>query len=245
MKKIIICAVLVTASIFSYCFGEETIRLYGATTVAELLNPYKDVVENKTGCTLEIVGNTAGMGLIYLNDRRCDIALTATNLENTITAAKMGKKNINPEGLVVTVFKNDELVFIVNSSNTVTSLTDAQLKKILTGWIINWQEVGGPKLPVTVVADKVTGATRNLIRKELFPDTDFTPNVKEFISCDLIVSKVKDTQGAIAGVSLMHVTPKVKILNTRHLSRPLGFITKGEPSDKIKEVIDTFASLIK
>jgi phosphate transport system substrate-binding protein len=230
---------------FSFALAEDMIRIYGATTVADALNQNKYVVEDKLGCKLLIVGNTAGTGLIYLDEGKCDIALTATSLENTIAAAKIGRKDIKPDGLVVTLLKDDELAFIVNPINNITKLTDSQLKYVLSGWYSNWKDVGGMDLPIIVLADKPTGATRSLINKEILKDADFSPKTKDFLLHSAMVDEVSTTPGAIAGVSKVYINDKVKVIETRKLSRPLAVITKGEPSGKVKEVIDTYKSLIK
>ena len=59
-----------------------------------------------------------------------------------------------PANLVFTEIGSDELVVIVHKSNPVASLNKTQLKGIATGKIVNWNEVGGPDLPIKVV---VTG----------------------------------------------------------------------------------------
>ncbi|MCB4791168.1 MAG: substrate-binding domain-containing protein [Elusimicrobia bacterium] len=244
MKKTIVFFVCSLAMVFSVQSVQDVIRMYGATTVVEFLGPYKNIVEKNLECRLEIVGNAAGVGLMNLDQGKCDVALTATTLENTLNAARMGKRDISSNGLVFTSLKNDELVFILNKSNPVTNLTKEQLKKILIGSITNWREVGGPNLTIAVIAGKPTCAIRNLIRKELFPEADFSPRTKEFTLYDALVAEVESTPGAIAGVSRTYVTPDVKIVDSVKLSRPLAFITKDDSQGKVKKVIEEFKKAV-
>jgi phosphate transport system substrate-binding protein len=44
------------------------------------------------------------------------------------------------------------LVIITDRANTLTDLTMSQVKKLLTGEISNWKEIGGPNKPVVVVS---------------------------------------------------------------------------------------------
>ena len=48
----------------------------------------------------------------------------------------------------MTPFATDALVFVVNKNNPVDSLTVEQVRKIYTGEITNWSEVGGPDLDI-------------------------------------------------------------------------------------------------
>lgn len=50
---------------------------------------------------------------------------------------------------LLTPFATDALVFVVNEDNPVDSLTTEQVRKIYTGQITNWKEVGGEDLDIT------------------------------------------------------------------------------------------------
>ena len=59
------------------------------------------------------------------------------------------------------------------------------------------------------------------------------------------VKKVNDmvavTENGIGGLGLGFVDPKaVKVIDTQRVERPLGFITIGPPSDKVRKVIEAF-----
>jgi phosphate transport system substrate-binding protein len=76
-------------------------------------------------------------------DGRASVAVTTRNLkdyEKEKSATIMG----NPIGL-------DGLVLVVSSSIPVTSLTFDQINAIWTGTLVNWKELGGPDLPITVI----------------------------------------------------------------------------------------------
>jgi phosphate transport system substrate-binding protein len=54
----------------------------------------------------------------------------------------------------------DVLAIIVNTANPVINLSTAQLRDIYLGAITNWQDVGGPDAPITVVIREKTSGTR-------------------------------------------------------------------------------------
>lgn len=72
-----------------------------------------------------------------------------------VIAARAASRDENEyaNGKTVTLIEKpiakDALTFMVNNSNPIESLSKGQIKKIYTGEIINWREVGGDELPIT------------------------------------------------------------------------------------------------
>ena len=64
----------------------------------------------------------------------------------------------------------DALVFIVNESNPVQSLTQQQLRDIYAGRITNWKEVGGADAPIVAFQRGVDSGSQTLFKKLLIDD---------------------------------------------------------------------------
>jgi phosphate transport system substrate-binding protein len=64
----------------------------------------------------------------------------------------------------------DALVFIVNASNPVDSLTTEQVQKIYTGEITNWKDVGGPDLKIEAFQRNETSGSQALMEKLVMKD---------------------------------------------------------------------------
>lgn len=60
-------------------------------------------------------------------------------------------------------FAVDALVFVVNASNPVDSLTGAQLRDIYAGRITNWSEVGGDNLEITAFQRDEEAGSQNVM----------------------------------------------------------------------------------
>ncbi len=76
--------------------------------------------------------------------------------------------------LEVTAIGRDALVFIVNESNPVTSLTQDQIRGIYTGTITNWSEVGGENIDIVPFQRDETSGSQTLFQKLLIGDRDLT-----------------------------------------------------------------------
>ena len=245
MKKNILLSLFVAAMavvvFVSPVFADQVI-LHGATTVVDrVITPHKDAVEKKTGHKLEIVGNATGKGLVDLVEGRADASLCSEPLVVAVEAAKVAGKQVDIKKLQFAVVMNDEIVFVVHPANPVSSLTWEQLRDIHTGKIKNWKEVGGNSAPITVYTDTITGGTRALIRHDVMGGQNYSATAVPLTNVKKVGEMVAADPNGVGGLGKGFAdTQKMKVLQTKKLERPLGFITIGAPSAKVSAVIDAF-----
>ena len=80
-------------------------------------------------------------------------------------ASRDTKERLNDlEGLDLQPVGKDALVFIVNASNPVDSLTKEQIRDIYTGKITNWAEVGGEDAPIKAFQRREDSGSQTLMR---------------------------------------------------------------------------------
>jgi phosphate transport system substrate-binding protein len=219
----------------------EQVRLHGATTVIDrVIEPHRAAVERATGHTLEIVGNATGKGLVDLHERRCDASLSSEPVEIAVAAAALAGKQVDKTAIRFHVVANDEIVFVVHPSNPVAGLTWEQIRDIHTGRIKNWKQVGGRDQPITVFADTPTGGTRAMVKILVMGGREYAPSVVSLSAVRKVAEMTAVDPTGFGGVGKGFTDSRVKILRTRKLERPLGFITIGAPSGAVKEVIDAF-----
>ena len=238
---VVVAAAAILTAAFITQASAEAVKLHGATTVVNVLvNPHRAAVEKATGHTLEIVGNATGKGLVDLTDGKADASMCSEPLDIAVAAAEVAGKKIDPKSLRLHEVKKDEIVFVVHPANPVTKLTWEQISDIHTGKITNWKQVGGKDLPIIVYSDAVTGGTRAMVKKVVMGGAEYAASVKSLISVARVAEVVPKEEGSIGGVGKGFVDAKVKIVQTNKIERPLGFVTVGEPSAKVKQVIDAF-----
>ena len=74
---------------------------------------------------------------------------------------------------------------------------------------------------------------------------EYTPEAVKVHSTRLEVREVARYRGAIGAVSMGFVKMypgMVKVIKTRPITRPLGLITIGPPSEKVRRLIEFFRS---
>jgi phosphate transport system substrate-binding protein len=241
-KKWLVLLIIALMAAWTTAAWSAEIKLFGAASTADrLIMPNKAAVEKKTGVALVVAPSNAAKGLVDLVDGKCDAALSAASLETTVQAAKTLGRDIDASKLTITVVASDEIVFIVHPSNKVTRLTWEQLRDIHTGKIRNWKEVGGKDSVIIVFTDAASSATRGLIKQSVMGGKEYSPEAKALDAVKKVNDMVAVTPDGIGGLGKGFVTPgEVKIIESKKVERPLGFITIGQPRGDMKKVIEAF-----
>jgi phosphate transport system substrate-binding protein len=232
------------------CALADTVTLHGSVTVInDIIAPHRAGVEKSTGHSLELAGNGSGKGLVDLINGKADASMCSETLDVAVDSvnegAGAGAKKIDLKSLQFHEVKKTEIVFIVHPSNPVAKLSWEQLRDIFTGKVTNWKQVGGKDSPIAAYTDLLGGGTRAMVKKLVLNGTDFGTNVKTFPSLPRVVEVLSGDENAIAPVGLVFATAKTKTIQTKRVERPLGFITVGAPSPKVKQVIDAFKAASK
>lgn len=210
------------------------------------------VYEENTGNHIEVIGGSATLGIRDAASGKADIGGACRPCKPEMSDKETGVK--------MTHVAWDALVIIVHPENPIYNLSTKQVKKIFSGKIRNWKEVGGGDLPIVVVARRgKTSGVGYMARKLIFGDerAEFTRHAIRLKSSGPVEKRVEETRNAIAisGVSsakkrkvdipaLNGVKPvKKNIANGRYpLFRPLYLITKGEPKGESKMFMDWILS---
>lgn len=224
--------------------AKPVVKLCGAASVVDsLIMPHKKAVEQATGYELLVVKSNAGQGLIDLADGKCDASLASASVETVAKGAKAAGREVNTSKLNLHTIQMDQVVFAVHPANKVKQMTFQQLKDIHTGKIRNWKELGGADLPIKVVTDTLSSATRGLIKQVVLNNEEY---LKETLAVNVatISDEVAKDPAAIGGLGAGFVKPGVVVVTTGTIERPLGLITIGQPTEKVQKVIDAYKAAV-
>ena len=244
-------AILTFASLACAAAVAQTLEVSGSTTVQErAFKNAGDKLKTVTGMDIKFLPVGSGKGLIALAEGKVTVSATSETLNDTVESAKTAAKDMDktftaPSNLVFHEISRDSIVVIVNSENTVTSLTKAQLKDLNTGKVKNWKEVGGPDLPVRVISSSPGSATRYVFRKQMMDGADYVAGLTEIPTTKEQINEVSKEKGGIGAVSeaFFAANPgKSKIVKAPEIVRPLALITAGQPKPEVQKMIDYFKS---
>lgn len=245
---LLLLAAVLPASFTSLSAAEaQVVRFAGATSLDRMLRPVMDAVGASQGIKIESVPNGTGRGIEDLVAGRAQVAMVAGSLpyfvrminEKTPGAADEAK-------LQKHVLFDLNAVIIVHPSNSVSSLTLAQIGAIFAGKTTNWKEVGGPDLPIVVVIPGLTDGIRAVFATDILSGKPFSTAARTFQTAPELSRVVAQIPGGVSFVSSKMSAPSVKVVPpATAILIPYFFVTVGEPPAPIKSAIKEFQSKLK
>ena len=213
-----------------------TISLAGSTSMEKLCEAMSEsFMADNQGITVTVEYVGSGAGIESLSKGSVDIGNSSRNL----------KPEELSNGCVENVVALDGIAVIVDKNNGVTDMSSENLKKLYTGEIKNWKELGGADEAVVVIGREAGSGTRDAF-EELLELKDKCDYAQQLDSTGAVLAKVASTPGAIGYVSLDVVDESVlsvsidsveaneqNILAGKYLlSRPFVMATKGDVSSQ-------------
>ena len=213
-----------------------TISLAGSTSMEKLCEAMSEsFMADNQGITVTVEYVGSGAGIESLSKGSVDIGNSSRNL----------KPEELSNGCVENVVALDGIAVIVDKNNGVTDISSENLKKLYTGGIKNWKELGGADEAVVVIGREAGSGTKDAF-EELLELKDKCDYAQQLDSTGAVLAKVASTPGAIGYVSLDVVDDSVvsvsvdsveaneqNILAGKYLlSRPFVMATKGDVSSQ-------------
>lgn len=221
------------------------VSLNGSTSMEKFVNALSEAItEEYPDLKLEAQFTGTSAGIEALNSGSADIG----DASRALSDEEKGK------GIVENIVAIDGIAMITNKSNKVTDITTDQLKKIYTGEITNWKDLGGDDQAIVVIGRESGSGTRSAF-EELLEVEDQCKYAQELNETGAVLAKVAETKGAIGYVSLDVIDDSVTTMKLNGveaseetikdgsymLQRPFVMATKGEISEqneKVKAVFD-------
>ncbi|MEN6307273.1 MAG: phosphate ABC transporter substrate-binding protein [Anaerohalosphaeraceae bacterium] len=232
--------------------GSDTIVNAGQMISEEFMkvNPYIFVA---------VTGGGSGVGIASLINGTCDVATSSREMKSKeIEIAR--KHGVEPREITVAF---DGVAVIVNHNNPINQMTIDDLRRIFTGEVKNWKELGGKDMPIVTLSREVSSGThiyfKEVVIREGKKDStaEFSSETLLLTSSQTIVEEVVNNEAAIGYMGMGYVSDRTKTIKVgkngqdvypadiEHvqnksypLSRPLYFYTNGEPQGVLKQYID-------
>ncbi|MEA4962009.1 phosphate ABC transporter substrate-binding protein [Lutispora sp.] len=234
---------------------KQSIVINGSTSVQPLAEELSNAFKSKNpNATIDIQGGGSGVGIKSAGDGVVDIGMSSRDL-------KPEEKSLKEFKIAI-----DGIAVIVHPENGVKDLTVDQLRKIYTGEITNWKEVGGKDAKITVVTREEGSGTRGafieLVKLEVTEgDKKVDKTLASAItqgSTGAVMTTVAGDANAIGFASFGSAKDKtdIKLISidgsecneenisagSYKISRPFLMLTKDEPAGLAKAFLDFILS---
>lgn len=238
--------------------ASDTIQIKGSDTMVNLGQSWAETyMEEHPEVSIAVTGGGSGTGVAAILSGSCDLAQSSREL----SADEKAKAEKSGAPIKETTVAYDGIAVVVNPANPVKQLTTDQLADIFSGKVKNWKEVGGADKPILVLSRERNSGTHVFFLEHIVrhgnakgPE-EFSHDALMMPSSQAIVEEIKNGETGISYVGLGYVSEDVKVIpvakteagpfmtptiedvldGSYAIARPLYFLTRGEPSGKIKE----------
>lgn len=232
----------------------EDLTIQGSSTVLPIAQRAAEVyMEKNNDVNISVRGGGSGNGIAALIDGTTDIADVSRFIKDSEVQAAV-KNGIYPVPHRVAM---DGIAVVVHPDNIVEDLSIKEIKKIYTGEITNWSELGGPDKKIVVISRDSSSGTFEVFEELVLEGEKVAASSLLQASNGAVAGVVAETEGAIGYIGLAYLSPAVKAIKVNGvtpsnatvasgkfpIARPLFMFTNGWPEGLAGDFINFILSV--
>lgn len=230
-------------------FAADTLTIQGSSTVLPIAQRAAEVyMQQNPGINISVRGGGSGNGIAALIDGAVDIADASRFIKDKEVKAAIDN-GIYPVPHRVAM---DGIAVVVNPANPVEDLSLEDVKKIYTGEVSNWKELGGIDQEIVVVSRDSSSGTFEVFNEIVLMGERLRPDSLLQASNGAVSGVVAETEGAIGYVGLGYLSEQLKAIKIDGvapnnatvasgkfpIARPLFMFTNGWPEGLTADFIN-------
>jgi len=221
----------------------ESITAVGSSALQPLVEAAAEQYQtDHLGVFINVQGGGSGTGLSQIQEGA--VAIGNSDLFAEEKSGIKAKQLVDHQVAVVGITP------IVNKASGVTNVSMTDLRRIFTGEVTNWKQLGGKNQPIIVVNRSQGSGTRATFERWVLNGRQPMP-AQEQDSTGMVRSIVSSTPGAVSYVAFSYVDKTVRALSVDHVAPTDAAVTtnawpiwsyehmytKGEPTGLTKRFL--------
>ena len=174
--------------------------------------------EENNNVTLEIQQNGSGAGIKDVISGISEIGMSSRELKDEEKTSVQG-----------TTVAYDGIALLVNTENPVSNISLEDVKKIYTGEITNWKELGGDDSPIVVVSREEGSGTRDAFQEIVgYKSEELTKDATISDGSGAVKTTVAGNKNAIGFASFEYIDNTVKALSVNDIEPTAENVKAGD-----------------
>lgn len=222
MKKLLsllVCCGLLLTGCGSNTGNSDTVELTagGSTSVQPLMEAIAESFNADGLGTITVQGGGSSVGTKGAIDGTFEVGMASRALKDE-EASEL-------DGITIAL---DGIVIVVNEANEIENITLEDAKKIFTGEITNWSELGGKDATIAVVSREEGSGTRDGFESIVgFDSEELIESAEIQNATGAVISSVSGNENAIGYISLGSLSEEVKALTVNGVEASQDTILDG------------------
>lgn len=243
LNKLVFAAIMAGSALISAARADNLVLQGSTTFTTGVAQPFASAVEAQTGQHLEIIPNKSSLGLLALFEHKADLAMISTTLEREVEILRKSDPGLPFQRLKAFEIVRTRAALVIHPDNPIRTARLKDIGKILTGEISNWKQLGGPDLPIRVVAVREGGGVLASVEARLLGAAHISaPDAIRVQVGTQIVRVVAQEPGAIGITQLAIVksSSAVEMTTDEPIEQVLSLVSLDDPSPVTTSVIESF-----
>ena len=196
-----------------------TISISGSTSVGPLMEKIQEKYEEEnSNVTLEIQQNGSGAGIKDVISGISEIGMSSRELKD--------EEKSQVEG---TTIAYDGIALLVNPENKVKNISLEDVKKVYTGEITNWKELGGDDSPIVVISREEGSGTRDAFQEIVgYESEELAKDATISDGSGAVKTTVAGNKNAIGFASFEYIDSTVAALSVNDVEPTANNVKAGE-----------------
>lgn len=173
----------------------QSITVKGSDTMVLLGQRWAEVyMKANPGKLVQVTGGGSGTGIAALINGTTDICESSRPIKAEERESVKQQRNLEVTEIPVAL---DALAVYVNKSNPINSLTLDQIRRIYTGELTNWKDVGGPDAKILLYGRENNSGTYVYFKENVLGDADFVSHYQAMPGTAAVINAITKDPGGI------------------------------------------------
>lgn len=222
-------------------FADQIVIQGSSTFNRQIIEPFQPAIETLSKHKLSVIPNRTALGVVALMEGRAQMAMISAPLLTEVAALQKQLPGLAYDKLKAHEILNTRIAVVVNKTNAVRKLSLDQIKKVLTGDIKNWSEIGGDNIPIRVVFVGAGGGVTSTVEAAVLDGQRISAANVLYVKTAVQLTQVVEQEPTALGFGQLLLVQQrgiPEVATDRPIEQRLSIVTLGDPSPVSQSVID-------